>query len=59
MAEKRSANAVKTISVVMVVTLLGKVLGLRLLERMELEGMKKWVYLFVGASGILTVLQQI
>jgi len=38
---------------------LGKVLGLRLLERMELEGMKKWVYLFVGASGILTVLQQI
>jgi len=28
MAEKRSANAVKTISVVMVVTLLGKVLGL-------------------------------
>ncbi len=38
---------------------LGKTLGLRLLERMELEGMKKWVYLFVGASGVLTVLQQV
>jgi uncharacterized membrane protein YfcA len=38
---------------------LGKMLGLRLLERMELEGMKKWVYLFVGASGVLTVLQQV
>ena len=38
---------------------LGKVLGLRILERMELEGMKRWVYLFVGASGVLTVLQQL
>ena len=38
---------------------LGKVLGLRILEKMELEGMKKWVYLFVGASGVLTILQQL
>ena len=38
---------------------LGKMLGLCLLERMELEGMKKGVYAFVGLSGILNVIQQL
>ena len=38
---------------------LGKKLGLRILERIDLEGMKKGVYLFVGLSGIVTIAQQL
>lgn len=39
--------------------LLGQRLGLRILARMELKGMKQVVYAFVGLSGLLTILQQI
>jgi len=38
---------------------LGKKLGLKILDRLELEAMKKGVYLFVGISGILNVIQQL
>lgn len=38
---------------------LGKYIGLRILDRLDLEAMKKGVYLFVGISGILTVIQQL
>ena len=38
---------------------LGKKFGLKILDRMDLEGMKKGVYAFVGLSGILNVIQQL
>ncbi len=38
---------------------LGKQLGLKILDRLDLESMKKGVYLFVGVSGVLNVLQQL
>ena len=38
---------------------LGKKLGLKILDRLDLESMKKGVYLFVGISGILNVIQQL
>ena len=38
---------------------LGKKFGLKILDRLDLESMKKGVYLFVGLSGILNVIQQL
>ena len=38
---------------------LGKKFGLKILDRLDLESMKKGVYLFVGLSGILNVIQQV
>ena len=38
---------------------LGKLMGLRILDRLNLEMMKKGVYAFVGISGLITVLQQL
>lgn len=38
---------------------LGKLVGLRILDRLNLEMMKKGVYAFVGLSGLITVLQQL
>lgn len=37
----------------------GKMLGLKILDRIDLEAMKKGVYLFVGLSGILNVAQRL
>lgn len=38
---------------------LGKLIGLRILDRLNLDMMKKGVYAFVGISGLITVLQQL
>ena len=38
---------------------LGKAVGLKILDRIDLGSMKKGVYLFVGLSGILNVAQQL
>ena len=39
--------------------MLGRQIGLKILDRIDLNMMKKGVYAFVGISGILTVLQNL
>lgn len=34
---------------------LGKLAGLRILDRIDIEGMKRIVYIFIGVSGVLTL----
>ncbi len=61
----RITNGIYTLDLVPVTLLgfagitLGKLVGLRILDRLNLEMMKKGVYAFVGISGLITVLQQL
>lgn len=61
----RIANGIYTPDLVPVTLLgfagitLGKRMGLRILDRLDLEVMKKGVYAFVGISGAVTILQQL
>ena len=61
----RISNGIYTLDLVpftllgLVCILLGKRLGLRILDRIPADATKKLVYAFVGLSGILTVIQQV
>ena len=41
----------------MVAITLGKLGGLRILERLNTDVLKKIIYIFVGISGVLTILR--